>query len=112
MRRLLQSRLAALRLESVHRGLLHVIAEADRVVHACEDLARPAGSGDYQVTVVQETAEQLLLDTDRLHLAEQELHRVPRDDPDLEDEARRGDRELRREELDGVDSAPHEAAQD
>jgi hypothetical protein len=51
-----------------------------------------------------------LLDADRFHLAQEELGRVPRDDAHLEDEPRGGDRELRGEELDRVNRAPDQTA--
>src|SRR5262249_29260259 len=112
MRRLLRSCLTALRLEGLRRGLLDVIAEGDGIVHPREDLARPTGPRHHQVAVVQQAAEQSLLDADGLHLAQQELRRVSRHDPDLEDESRRCDSELRREELDCMDPTPPEAAED
>jgi hypothetical protein len=104
--------LAALRLERPDRRLLDVVPEGDRVVHPREDLSRAAGAGDDQVAVVEEAPEELLLDADRFHLAEEELGRVPRDNAHLEDEPRGRDRELRGQELDRVNRAPDQTARE
>src|SRR4030095_8301821 len=77
--------------------------------HAPEYLARAAGADDGDVAVVDEAPRQTLLHADGLDLGEQELGGVPGHEPDLEDDAARGHRELARHQLHPVDEPESDA---
>src|SRR5262245_11891649 len=54
------------------RGMLHLVAKADRIVHAREDFTRAAGAGPDEVAVIQHASNQSLRDGVQLDFGEQD----------------------------------------